>query len=332
MTAKDYRTVLVNVSIQIQQHMGAKRFSLWLCDDHLKPIREVPSSDDHNFDDYEMAINVAESKQIYEMETPEAHLVAVPLIFKEQIRGVIVLSSPVSEDKFHKDKVDFLKDLIIHLAAMAEIYQLDKRVNLIREIHHRVKNNLQIISSLLNLQIRRLHDEASKGALQSAIGRIMSIAAVHEALCEKNIGQVDVVALAHTISSLAIRGMAETGQKTKVEVEGTSSLMLSPRQAANLAAVLNELLSNAIKHSGKKFGKGKIHISLTQEERNVILSVCDNGKGLPDGFDLKQHGGLGLQLITMVAENELRGKFFLENREKGLEAKLIFPCDHQSAQ
>jgi two-component sensor histidine kinase len=325
-TGQDYRAVLVKISMEIQQHMGAKAFSLWLCNSQSKLIREVSSFDNRHVGDYELATQAVGSKQPQENRGPALFLIAVPLIFKEQVRGALVLSFE-GEKKGFDGKLDFLNHLSINLAAMAEIYELNRRSSLMREIHHRVKNNLQIIASLLNLQLRRLDDAASRDALENSIRRIMSIAVVHEALCEKHLGQVDAIPLVKKISNLVTQGMAENGQEIQVMVGGASILMLSSQQATNLAVIMNELLNNAIKHGMNGLERGEIHISLTEENGKVVLSVLDNGKGLPDSFNLKKDKGLGLQLISTIAESEFAGQFSLEKRAHGLEARLIFSRD-----
>ena len=108
--------------------------------------------------------------------------------------------------------------------------------------------------------------------------------------------------------------------------------MLSSQQATNLALILNELLNNALKHGLQGMAKGQIYIGLTEENGKVLLSVHDNGKGLPENFDIKKHSGLGLQLISTIAKNEFAGEFFLENMERGLNAKFIFPRNRLSIQ
>jgi two-component sensor histidine kinase len=115
-------------------------------------------------------------------------------------------------------------------------------------------------------------------------------------------------------------------------IEEAPVLMLSSQQATNLALILNELLNNALKHGIQGMAKGEIRVSLSEESGKILLSVRDNGKGLPENFDIKKHNGLGLQLISTLVKNEFAGEFFLENMERGLNAKLIFPRNRLSIQ
>jgi two-component sensor histidine kinase len=274
---------------------------------------------------------VVESRQIHEKEVGESLLLGLPLIFKEQLKGVLLLSFSGSKNDVHP-RIEFLKHLSINLAAMIEIYELEKSSTLVREIHHRVKNNLQIIASLLNLQKRRIQDDALREAIEKSIRRIMSIALVHETLCEKNIGYVDATTLVQTLSELVTQDMTGTDQEVRVLIEGAPVLMLSSQQATNLALILNELLNNALRHGLQGMAKGEIYIGLTEENGKVLLSVRDNGKGLPENFDIKKQNGLGLQLISTIAKNEFAGEFFFENMERGLNAKFIFPRNRLSIQ
>jgi two-component sensor histidine kinase len=303
--------------------MGARLFSLWLNKGTLRPRCEESDFDDPNVDHSDFVNQVVESRQIHEKEVGKSLLLGLPLIFKEQLKGVLLLSFSGSKDGVHP-RIEFLKHLSINLAAMIEIYELEKSSTLVREIHHRVKNNLQIIASLLNLQKRRIQDEALREAIENSIRRIMSIALVHETLCEKNIGYVDAATLIQTLSKLVIQDMTGTDQEVSVLIEGAPVLMLSSQQATNLALILNELLNNALKHGLQGMAKGEIHIGLTEENGKVLLFVRDNGKGLPDNFDVKKQNGLGLQLISTIAKNEFAGEFFFEKIEQGLNAKFVF--------
>ena len=330
-TAKDYRTVLVKISLEIKRYMGAELFSLWLDRGNRIPRCEESDFNDQNPDHSDLVSRVVESREIHGKEADKSLLLGVPLIFKEQLKGVLLLSFSDRQGEVHP-KIEFLRHLSINLAAMIEIFELEKSSTLVREIHHRVKNNLQIIASLLNLQGRRTQDDTLRAAIENSIRRIMSIALVHETLCEKNAGHVDAATLVQSLSKLVIQEMTGTDQEVQVLIEGTPVLMLSSQQATNLALIVNELLNNALRHGIEGMAKGEIRISLAEENGNVLLSVRDNGKGLPENFDMKKHKGLGLQLILTIAKNEFAGEFSLEKMERGLNAKFIFPRSRLSLQ
>jgi two-component sensor histidine kinase len=327
--AQDYRTALVKISLEIKRYMGAKAFFLWLDGGNLKTRCEASDFSDQNLDHSDLVNQVVKSREIHEKEAGKNLLLGGPLIFKEQLKGVLILSFSENKNDIHS-RIEFFKHLSINLAAMIEIYELEKSSTLVKEIHHRVKNNLQIIASLLNLQSRRIQDDSLREAIGNSTRRIMTIALVHETLYEKNIGLVDATTLIQTLSKLVIQQMTGTDQEVKVLIEGTPPVMLSCKQATNLALVLNELLTNALKHGIQGMANGEIRISLTEENGEVLLSVRDNGKGLPEGFDAKKHCGLGLHLISTISKNEFAGEFFLENREPGLDAKFIMPRNRLS--
>jgi len=329
--AQDYRTALVKISLEIKRYTGAEAFSLWLHGDNLKPLCEESDFNDQNLNQFDLANQVIESREIHEKDADGNLLLGVPLIFKEQLKGVLILSFSENKGEIYS-RIRFLKHLSINLAAMIETYELEKSSVIVKEIHHRVKNNLQIIASLLNLQKRRFQDDTMREAIENSIRRIMSIALVHETLYETNIGLVDAKTLIQTLSKLTIQEMVDNDQDVKVMIEATPILMLSSQQATNLALILNELLTNALKHGIQGMAKGEIQISLIEENGKVSLSIRDNGKGLPENFDVKKRKGLGLQLISTMAKNEFGGEFFLESMESGLNAKCIFPRNRLSTQ
>jgi two-component sensor histidine kinase len=174
----------------------------------------------------------------------------------------------------------------------------------IREVHHRVKNNLQTIASLLRIQARRASSEEARRALTEAVDRVASMAVVHEMLATATEEAVDLTAVAHTVVDMVVRGMAAEGT-AHARVEGETGLVPAAI-ATSLALVLAELVHNAIEH-GLGSGSGEVTVTLRRTAGVLVLSVHDTGSGLPEGFDPSVSGNLGLAIVRTVVEEDLRG-------------------------
>jgi PAS domain S-box-containing protein len=179
---------------------------------------------------------------------------------------------------------------------------LHEKEVLLREIHHRVKNNLQVISSLLNLQSVHLHDEAALAAFRESQGRIRSMALVHEKLYQSgDLARVDVGGYIQDLAGQLLRSYAPVGQ---VDLEvAVPELSLGVDTAIPCSLILNELISNSLKHAFPGGRRGAIRVTLreTGAER-FTLEVEDDGIGFPEGLDPNRAETLGLQLVTTLAE------------------------------
>jgi two-component system, sensor histidine kinase PdtaS len=189
----------------------------------------------------------------------------------------------------------------------------------IREIHHRVKNNLQTVAALLRLQARRASSEETRGALVDAQLRVSSIAVVHETLSREPGTEIAFADVVDSIVSL-VRELAPAyageAQTPSIVVEGSCGV-LPAEIATPLAMCIAELLQNAVEHAGAT------GITVTMEEAawGVSVEVRDDGRGLPDGFTLAQ-AGLGLQIVESLAIGELHGSLELNSAAGGLIARL----------
>jgi two-component system, sensor histidine kinase PdtaS len=185
---------------------------------------------------------------------------------------------------------------------------ISRREATIREVHHRVKNNLQTVASLLRLQARRLDEQPEAvAALQDAVNRIDSIALVHETLTEEFEGAVDMADVARRVVRMLEGSLGR--EDAHIELH-TASVRVDAAVATPLAVVLNELVQNAVEH-----GLGDGHGTITVELRGggdhpVVLEVHDSGGGPPLAAP-SPGGGLGLRLIRALVEEELNGRFTL---------------------
>jgi PAS domain S-box-containing protein len=190
-----------------------------------------------------------------------------------------------------------------HKAAEQKLRQsLEEKDTLLKEVHHRVKNNLQIISSLLHMQARHFHDEEARSLVLESQNRIRSMALVHEMLyASEGLAKID---FGDYVSDLAEMLRASYGAKTanvelSIRVDG---VVLDLDTAVHLGLILNEVISNAFKHAFPGGRGGHLRIRLQQTDRALILTVQDDGVGLPDDFDPENAGTLGVQLVRAVSK------------------------------
>ncbi|WP_189080792.1 sensor histidine kinase [Mangrovihabitans endophyticus] len=211
----------------------------------------------------------------------------------------------------------------------------------IREIHHRVKNNLQTVAALLRLQARRVDIPEAKMALQDSVRRVASIALVHETLSMSSDEAVDFDGIVDRVATAAAE-VAATGSAVRMRRDGTFGV-LPAEIATSLVMVLNELLLNAVEHafpdedpdepapvvdeaSSPAAGDAEVVVSAHRFRKQLHVSVADNGQGLPQGFRADAGGRLGLQIVRALATGELRGTIELRNRASGgTEAVLVVP-------
>lgn len=230
----------------------------------------------------------------------------LPLLADEGTAGALVLARDVSEVR-QKERELSVKDATI------------------REIHHRVKNNLQTIASLLRLQGRRLQSGEAKEALQESVFRIGSIALVHETLSEDPSHDVDFADVVRRISSMVREGLVLPDNEIRIEVVGSTGL-LGADLATPLAVTVTELMQNAIEHAFPDGGGGDLKVSLGAENGEVSVVVSDDGIGL--SADHVAGSGLGLQIVRSLIE-ELGGRFELVS-DGGTRATVRVPRDRKS--
>jgi len=180
---------------------------------------------------------------------------------------------------------------------------------LLSEVHHRVKNNLQIISSLLALQCERVTDETVKGALMDSQGRVRSMALIHEQLYQSgNLSKIDFYLHVDSLAQALVKTHAERATLIAVKTD-VDHAFLPIGLALPCSLIINELFTNCLKHAFPSDGRGEIRIEFHKEKRNrYSLVVSDNGRGLPEDLDWRAAQSLGLRLVVNLAELQLRGR------------------------
>ena len=230
-------------------------------------------------------------------------LLALPLLAGGDRIGAIVLLQNVTELR-RRERELVTKDATI------------------REIHHRVKNNLQTVSALLRLQSRRIEDPAASAALNEAVRRIASIALVHETLSSSAEASV---AFDDVLDRLVAHALDLSPRMGQLQIARTGELgALDPRIATPLSLVVTELIHNALEHGLAESGN-HLTIRVARSQSGAEITIFDDGVGLPKGFSLAESSNLGLQIVRTLTENELRGNIDLVRTPAGTEARLTFP-------
>ena len=185
---------------------------------------------------------------------------------------------------------------------------------LLQEIHHRVKNNLQIVSSLLNLQSSYIKDKKYANMFKESRNRIQTMALIHEKLYKsENLAEIDFREYVRTLISVLFHSHGVTTHKVEPKIE-IEDVLLSVDTAIPCGLIINELVSNCLKHAFPGDRKGEITIGLRAVNGALELLVSDNGVGLPDDIDFKNTETLGLRLVTILAEDQLKGKILVDRR------------------
>jgi two-component system, sensor histidine kinase PdtaS len=230
---------------------------------------------------------------------------AIPLRPRGDAAGALVLVRDVT-DLRRRDQALLSKDATI------------------REIHHRVKNNLQTVAALLRLQARRTAIPEARRALAESVRRVDSIALVHESLSASVAEMVDLDELVDRVLP-AIGDGATAESRAKVRREGAFGT-LPAALATPLVLVLTELVHNALAHAFEPGRVGEVVVGARRSAGALDVVVADDGRGLPEGFDVEASDGLGLQIVRTLLASELDSELVLRGRAGGgTEAVLRLP-------
>jgi PAS domain S-box-containing protein len=188
---------------------------------------------------------------------------------------------------------------------------LEEKVVLLREVHHRVKNNLQILISLLNLQSRTFNDPQVIEALKESTQRIRAMWIAHEKLYSgSDLARIDYISYLSSLAKSQVNFYRLGPHKVTLEITG-ENIMLDINTAIPLGLIINELLSNALKHAFPGNRKGTIRINVRKTEGRLEISLADDGVGLPEGFDYTTSPSFGLRLVHILIE-QLQGTIELD--------------------
>ena len=236
------------------------------------------------------------------------HAVRTPLRWKRRQIGELVADR---DTPFTDEERQLLASIAHHAAVALEHGRAVMRGVLAQEIHHRVKNNLQTVASLLRLQARGADTIDPRRALDDSVNRILAIAAVHEVLTERRDERVDLGELLDRLRAMLVQGLV--GDK-RVEA-ALEPVSLAGGRATALALVFSELFQNALEHGG-----GSVRIELAQRNGDVVLAIADDGGGIDGAVQ-----GTGLSIVEALVRDELGGTLSLADNG-GLRAEVVFPA------
>jgi two-component sensor histidine kinase len=206
--------------------------------------------------------------------------------------------------------------------------EIEKRIKeketLIKEIHHRIKNNLQTVSSLLSLQSRNIEDVGMKNIIKSSQNRVISMAMVHEMLYMRDdLTKIEYRSYVQELSEYLVRSLKGSANKVKLSID-IPDIKLGIDTAIPLGLLINETITNALKYGITDENEGEISIVMIKEENNdYILKIGDNGVGFPDTIDYKTTKSLGLKLIHNLAR-QLKGTITKDISKKGTNYIVTF--------
>jgi two-component sensor histidine kinase len=278
-------------------------------------------------------------------------VLAVPILTGTRVDGVFYVSNPSSRPFTDRDE-ELLVRLAAHAAIAIQNAQLYRQAQeelaqrrqaeahltaslrekevLLKEVHHRVKNNMQIVSSLLELQSDVIDDATLLAQFRDSQDRIRSMALVHETLYQsQDLARLDLARYIHTLSAQLVQSYSVDPRRITVQIQ-VEPVILDIDQAIPCGLILNELLSNAFKYAFPQNRSGAVHVELHADPaQQAVLVVRDNGIGFPDAIDFRHTESLGLQLVAMLTE-QLQGTIALE-RAGGTTFTLTFPVRHGEA-
>ena len=241
-------------------------------------------------------------REEFENSNGVVDLLSIPLTASKERIGAVVLVHNVTELR-RKDRALVSKDATI------------------REIHHRVKNNLQAVSALLRIQARRVEDPGASSAIEEAVRRVASIAVVHETL---STSYKDSVAFDEVLGKIMKSALELSQRSSEISLERVGEFGEVPSILATpLALVLTELIHNALEHGLVAHGS-RLRVEVVHEGSSMKVMIIDDGVGLPNDFAIERNMNLGLQIVKTLTENELAGKIEFRRRDVGTEVVISF--------
>ncbi len=239
-----------------------------------------------------------------------------------------------------RNEVEEVDAVLVLLRNTTEAVQKQRELNvksaMIQEVHHRVKNNLQIIAAMMRIQARRCETDEARQVLGEAVNRILSMSVIHEFLSQDEHRPINIREVCQRISAQVNQVATGPDQQIEFVVDGPS-IRLPAGQATPTAMVVNELLLNTLEHGIGERKTGRITIELTDLGGAVRIVVADDGEGVPSDFDISQSESLGLQIVRTLATDDLKGEVIIRSalattnnhtapdRHRGTEAIVTFP-------
>ncbi len=199
---------------------------------------------------------------------------------------------------------------------------------MIKEVHHRLKNNLQLLVSVMRMQARRAQNEETRAVLKENMNRLLSMSVIHESLSYGEGGTLNLKDVILQIVPQTQASMVGPHRHIRIRVLSADDAILPTNKVTTCALVFNELLLNAVKHGFAEEQSGEICIQLHHQGDNIELIMDDTGQGLPENFSPEENASIGLDIIRTLVQDDLKGSItFTTRTEGGVRAKLVFPVD-----
>ena len=247
-------------------------------------------------------------------------LLCVPLAVRDRVIGVFNCYT-AEPHRFTDDEIALFSTLANQTALAIENARLVTNAAVVREMHHRIKNNLQNVAMLLRLQMSGDREVSAREVLHESVNRILSIAAVHEVLSQRGFRRVDLKEVLTRVGQAVAQNMQRPDQTVEVTVEG-DEVSLPSQTATSLALAVNELIQNALEHAFAGRARGRVVVSLHRAPSELTIEVQDDGVGLSAGSPRQ----LGLEIVETLVWEDLGGDWSLSGGD-GTTARITVPLD-----
>jgi two-component sensor histidine kinase len=231
-------------------------------------------------------------------------------------RGAVAVEADVAERVLDYCAIGLPHESLVLVEDLTEARRREREITVkqatIREIHHRVKNNLQTVASLLRVHARRTESDEARRALADATDRVAAMALVHDLLAGSDEELVDFGQAARNVVDLLRRGLVGDESRVAVSVSGATG-QVDARTATSLALVVAELVHNALEHAFEPGAEGAVTLAMRREPHELEIAVADDGRGLPPGFDPAASVNLGLAIVRALVEDDLSGTLGIES-------------------
>jgi GAF domain-containing protein len=245
-------------------------------------------------------------------------LLCVPLVVRERVIGVFNCYT-AQPHRFSEDEITLFSTLANQTALAIENARLVSNAAVVREMHHRIKNNLQSVAMLLRLQMSGGQDLSPREVLHDSVNRILSIAAVHEVLSQQGFRLVDVKDVLARVGRAVAHNMRRPDLEVEVSVQG-DEVALPSQAATSLALAVNELVQNALEHAFIGRAQGQVLVSLQRVPGELLVEVRDDGVGLSESLSRQ----LGLEIVETLVCEDLHGEWTLAG-DHGTTARITIP-------
>jgi two-component sensor histidine kinase/ABC-type cobalamin/Fe3+-siderophores transport system ATPase subunit len=266
--------------------------------------------------------NDREFNSLFEKSNHVKTIICVPVSIRSQVTGIIQLSYE-NFYVYSKEQSKYLSTLALHAAIAIEDTRLLGRSALLQESHHRIKNNLQSIVGLISLQKMFVDKLSIDDLLDSMINRIKSIASVHNLLSKDKLGR-SIINVKQIIE--AIINLINDDPKIMIHLD-LDDIFIPYNKATSIALIINELVMNCFKHAFIGMESGIINIQCKRVDNYFVLSVRDNGRGLPENFDLSTVDSLGLTILQGIVASDFQGEINFRSEKENTVVEIKLPTE-----